>query len=60
MIEAGHKQASGAPFEYETDELLAIFDGFRILRYEETVDSSDWGTEKIRLVRLVAQKPPRP
>jgi 2-polyprenyl-3-methyl-5-hydroxy-6-metoxy-1,4-benzoquinol methylase len=60
VIEAGHKEASGAPFEYETNELLRIFDGFRILRYEDTVGSPDWGTEKVRLVRLVAQKPPGP
>lgn len=60
VVEAGHKEASGAPFEYDTNELLQIFDGFRILRYEDTTESSDWGTEQIRLVRLVAQKPPRP
>jgi SAM-dependent methyltransferase len=57
VVEAGHKETSGAPFEYETNELLRIFDGFRILRYEDTSGSYDWGTERIRLVRLVAQKP---
>lgn len=57
VIEAGHKETSGANFEYGTNELLRIFDGFRILRYEDTSGSYDWGNEKIRLVRLVAQKP---
>lgn len=57
VVEAGHKETSGAAFEYDTNELLRIFDGFRILRYEDTTGSYDWGNEKIRLVRLVAQKP---
>ena len=57
VVEAGHKETSGAPFEFETNELLRIFDGFRILRYEDTSGAYDWGTERIRLVRLVAQKP---
>lgn len=57
VIEAGHKSASGAPFEYESKELLRIFEGFRILRYEEPVSVPDWGKEPIRLVRLVAEKP---
>jgi SAM-dependent methyltransferase len=57
VIEAGHKSASGAPFEYDSDELLAIFKGFRTIRYEEPTDRSDWGDEPIRLVRLIAEKP---
>lgn len=57
VVEAGHSETSGAPFEYGTNELLEIFKGFRILRYEDTSGSYDWGSERIRLVRLVAQKP---
>ena len=57
VIEAGHQETSGANFEYATNELLHIFDGFRILRYEDTAGSYDWGNERIRLVRLVSQKP---
>jgi SAM-dependent methyltransferase len=57
VVEAGHSETSGAPFEYGTNELLEIFKGFRILRYEDTSGSYDWGPETIRLVRLVAQKP---
>lgn len=56
VIEAGHRSVSGAPFEYDSNELLKIFAGFRILRYEETVAKPDWGDKPIRLVRLVAEK----
>ena len=57
VVEAGHKSVSGAPFEYESNELPRIFKGFRILRYHEVTEVSDWGHEPIRLVRFVAQKP---
>lgn len=57
VVEAGHKSASGAHFEYESDELLKIFEGFRVLRYEEPTEISDWGKKPIRLVRLIAEKP---
>jgi hypothetical protein len=57
VVEAGHKSASGAPFEYDSNELLRIFDGFRILKYEESVGIADWSKKPIRLVRLIAEKP---
>ena len=57
VVEAGHKSASGAPFEYDTNELLKIFEGFRILFYEEAAGAADWSHKPIRLVRLIAQKP---
>jgi SAM-dependent methyltransferase len=57
VIEAGHKEGSGASFEFDSNELLEIFRGFRILRYEDTTGTYDWGKERIRLVRLVARKP---
>ncbi len=57
IVEAGHKSASGAPFEYDTGELLRIFEGFRILRNDEFTELPDWGKEPIRLVRFIAQKP---
>jgi 2-polyprenyl-3-methyl-5-hydroxy-6-metoxy-1,4-benzoquinol methylase len=57
VVEAGHRSASGAPFEYDSNELLRIFDGFRILKYEETIDVADWSGKPIRLVRLIAEKP---
>ena len=57
VIEAGHSETSGAAFEYQTNELLDVFKDFRILKYEDTTGTYDWGPERIRLVRLVAQKP---
>jgi 2-polyprenyl-3-methyl-5-hydroxy-6-metoxy-1,4-benzoquinol methylase len=57
VIEAAHTDTSPAPFHYDANELLEIFKGFRILRYEDRSGRYDWGPETIRLVRLVAQKP---
>ena len=58
VVEAGHVDTpQDAPFEYRSNELLEIFEGFRILKYEETTGPYDWGPEQIPLVRLVAQKP---
>jgi SAM-dependent methyltransferase len=44
----------------DTDDWSKLYAGWKILRYEEPVDISDWGLEKTRLVRFVAQKPERP
>ena len=60
VIEASHKEAGGYPFGYESNELLRIFDGFRILRYEERFGIPDFPVDRIkreRLVLFVAQKP---
>jgi 2-polyprenyl-3-methyl-5-hydroxy-6-metoxy-1,4-benzoquinol methylase len=60
LIEASHKEPGGYAFGYESNELLKIFDGFRILRCEERLgihDFSEDRTKRGRLVRLVAQKP---
>ncbi|MEZ5399008.1 MAG: class I SAM-dependent methyltransferase [Bryobacteraceae bacterium] len=59
VMEVAHKSASGARFEYESGELMEIFDGFLWLRYEEVTTLPDWGAEKgpAKLIRLVAEKP---
>lgn len=57
VIEAGHSETPEGTFEFGSNELLEIFKGFRILKYEDTSGSYDWGPERIRLVRLVAKKP---
>jgi SAM-dependent methyltransferase len=44
----------------DTDDWSKLYAGWKILKYEEPVDVSDWGLEKTRLVRFVAQKPERP
>lgn len=44
---------------FDTNELLYLFPGFRILYYEDVLDVPDWGFrrgEKEQLVRLLARK----
>lgn len=58
VVEAAHREASGGEWEFESNELLTIFRGFKILKYEELLGSYDWAPDKrTRMVRLVAQKP---
>jgi SAM-dependent methyltransferase len=53
---------AGQPLTRSVDvdpgRLLRAFDGFRILRFEDTVAMPDWGKEKTRLARFVAEKKP--
>jgi len=56
VTECAHKDAGGAPFEYGDNELLNIFKGFLVLKYEDTVAMHDWARKPMRLVRLIAQK----
>ncbi|HEU0118903.1 MAG TPA: methyltransferase domain-containing protein [Bryobacteraceae bacterium] len=56
VVECSHKEAANAPFEYDTNELLKIFEGFRIIKYEDSPAEHEWARKKLRLVRLIAQK----
>ena len=56
VVECGHKEAGNQPFEFETNELLKIFEGFRILKYEDTMAMHDWARKEMRMVRLIAEK----
>lgn len=56
VVECGHKEAGNASFEYETNELLKIFEGFQILKYEDSVGEHEWARKQLRLVRLIARK----
>jgi SAM-dependent methyltransferase len=53
---------SGQPLNRSVDvdpgQLLRAFNGFRILHFEDTVAMPDWGKQKTRLARLVAEKKP--
>ncbi len=53
-------QRLGAGVVFGANELLRVFDDFRILRYEDVVAPADWGSpetrEPARVVRLLAQK----
>jgi 2-polyprenyl-3-methyl-5-hydroxy-6-metoxy-1,4-benzoquinol methylase len=60
VVEAAHVEPGGYPYGYQSNELLKIFEGFRILRYEERLGSHDFVEDRSRrerLVRLIAQKP---
>ncbi len=64
IIESHHKDASklrNMPeyVVYDTDELKKMFSDFIVISYEESdgvADWGNWGTQKIKLVKLVAQK----
>ena len=64
VIEAFHrdstkKNAIGGGVVYDSNELLRLFDGLRIIRYEDGEAETDFGPrgERNRVVRLAAQKP---
>lgn len=59
VVEAGINPDPAAAFGYAPGELLAMLDGFEIVRHEQLEGSYDWGPERIQLVRLVARKPLR-
>ena len=54
-IDAYMKQ--GGTVVFDTRELLTLFSRFRILRYEDTAATADFGLQRLRVVRLCAQKP---
>ena len=56
MVECSHTENANAPFEYDTNELLNIFEGFRIIKYEDTIAEHEWVRKQLRLVRLIAEK----
>jgi SAM-dependent methyltransferase len=62
VLEAFHRDAQkagpiGGAVVFDTNELLKLFDRFRILRYEDTDGTGDFGLASTRLVRLCAQRP---
>jgi len=61
ILEAFHEDATknasiGRGVVYGTNELLERFSGFRILHYEDTTASADFGRGETRVVRLLAMK----
>jgi SAM-dependent methyltransferase len=62
VVEAFHRDATksgpiGPAVVFETNELLQLFSGLRIVRYEDTEAVADFGLGKVRVVRLAAVKP---
>jgi 2-polyprenyl-3-methyl-5-hydroxy-6-metoxy-1,4-benzoquinol methylase len=61
VIEAFHSDAArsrsiGSGVVFDTDELKRLFPSLRVVRYEEPEDIGDFGLQKVRLVRMIAQK----
>jgi len=62
LVEAFHRDATklghiGPSVVFDTNELLRLFDGLRVVRYEDTDAVADFGLEHTRVVRLAAVKP---
>jgi SAM-dependent methyltransferase len=58
VVEGARRHAGSGDWEFESNELLRIFEGFTILKYEELVGAYDWAPGKpVPMVRLVAEKP---
>ena len=62
VVEAFHRDATrdaaiGAGVVFDSNELVRLFDRYRIVRYEDAEAVGDFGLQKTRVVRLAAQKP---
>lgn len=62
VVEAFHRDATkdspiGGAVVFDTNELLKLFERFRVLHYEDADAVGDFGLQKTRVVRLAAQKP---
>jgi SAM-dependent methyltransferase len=56
VVECSHREAGEKSFGFETNELLKIFAGFRIVKYEDTRGMHEWSGKETRLVHLIARK----
>jgi SAM-dependent methyltransferase len=62
VVEGFHRDATknasiGGAVVFDTNELLKLFEGLRILRYEDAEAVADFGMRSTRVVRLAAQRP---
>lgn len=62
LLEAFHRDATktssiGGAVVFETNELLQLFPGFRVVRYDDVEAPADFGRGATRVVRLAARKP---
>jgi SAM-dependent methyltransferase len=55
--DATKKQPIGGAVVFDTNELLQLFPGLRVVRYEDTDGVGDFGLMNTRVVRLAAVKP---
>lgn len=61
VVEAFHRDATkqgsiGSGVVFDTNELLRLFDGLRIVHYEDADARGDFGMRDTRVVRLAAEK----
>jgi SAM-dependent methyltransferase len=59
VVESFASEAGGVgrrPVDIAPAELRSAFNGFSILRLDDVIDTPDWLNEKMRLVRMVAEK----
>jgi len=56
VAEYFHQDSKNAPGGFADNELVRLFDGLRIVRYEDTEAVADFGMQKTRLVRICAEK----
>jgi SAM-dependent methyltransferase len=61
VVEVFHRDATkeapiGGAVVFDNNELLRIFSGLRVLRYEDTAAVGDFGLQNTRVVRLCAEK----
>ena len=62
IVEGFHRDATktssiGSAVVFDTNELLKLFAGLRVVRYEDTHAVADFGLSDTRVVRLAAVKP---
>jgi SAM-dependent methyltransferase len=62
ILEAFHRDSTktrpiGGGVVFDTNELLQLFPGLRVVRYEDTKGVADFGAGESRVVRLAAVKP---
>jgi SAM-dependent methyltransferase len=62
IVEAFHRDATkdgpvGGGVVFDTNELLQVFPGLRVIRYEDAKAVGDFGLAETRVVRLAAIKP---
>jgi 2-polyprenyl-3-methyl-5-hydroxy-6-metoxy-1,4-benzoquinol methylase len=60
VAEYFHQDSPGTTGGYKDNELASLFPGLRLLHYEDTEAIADFGLDRVRLVRLIAEKRPRP
>jgi SAM-dependent methyltransferase len=56
VAEYFHQDSKNAPGGFADNELVRLFEGLRITRYEDTEAVADFGMQTTRLVRICAEK----